>query len=214
MSQISGDLIRQKRQSEDNEAIQFPDSGEDGDSDDGTDNRYFFNRRRPYQRPNQLQYRPQRPQQYYNQGRPQRPNDFQISPSIQYEVQQVPGQYIQRPQNQNQFQRPNVYQQFPQNQQFQQFQRPPSNQFQSQQNAVQQRPTPAPQPLPPATTLSPEVSRCNMRCGESVTHEFDPVCGSDLQTYNNRGYLECARRCGVNAEFLRQGRCRPRIRPV
>jgi hypothetical protein len=47
------------------------------------------------------------------------------------------------------------------------------------------------------------VRSCNSKCGESVTHEFDPVCGTDNQTYNNRGYLECAKRCGVQTSFLR-----------
>jgi hypothetical protein len=67
-------------------------------------------------------------------------------------------------------------------------------------------------PLP--TTLYPAVQNCNNRCPESITPEYNPVCGSDQQTYNNRGFLECARRCGTNVQFVRDGRCEPIATPV
>lgn len=225
LSQSNGDVIRQKRQSEDGDAIYFPDSDDsddesDADSEIDTDNRYFSNhRRRPYKRPNRLQYQPQRqrPQQNQFQQRPQAPNQFQQRPQAPNQFQQRPqgqNQFQQRPQAPNQYQQPGGFQQLqqPSQNQYQFQQRPFPNQFQNQQQRPTQRPTQLPVPAP--TTLAPAVRTCNMRCGETTTNEFDPVCGSDLQTYNNRGYLECARRCGVATEFIRQGRCRPRITPV
>lgn len=51
-------------------------------------------------------------------------------------------------------------------------------------------------------TLSPEILACTKRC--VVTSEYNPVCGTNEETYTNLGKLECAKFCGIGMyrEFI------------
>jgi hypothetical protein len=60
---------------------------------------------------------------------------------------------------------------------------------------------------PVSTTLSPQLQSCIDDCKR--THEYNPLCGTDGQTYNNRGHLRCAMFCGVNVGLSRTGTCAP-----
>jgi len=39
---------------------------------------------------------------------------------------------------------------------------------------------------------------CNATCRERITNEYNPVCGSDSQTYQNRRFLDCVANCGIS----------------
>ncbi|KAL1500945.1 hypothetical protein ABEB36_006359 [Hypothenemus hampei] len=55
------------------------------------------------------------------------------------------------------------------------------------------------------TTASPQFARCMDSC-RTVQH-YNPVCGSDGQTYNNEFRLQCAQRCGQSVFLARGGSC-------
>ncbi|XP_022828176.1 mucin-2-like [Spodoptera litura] len=59
------------------------------------------------------------------------------------------------------------------------------------------------------TTLSPEIESCIESCPS--TPEFNPVCGTNGETYPNEGKLFCAKSCGVNVEIRRRSACPPPI---
>lgn len=53
-------------------------------------------------------------------------------------------------------------------------------------------------PTTPSTTTTaqpPQFTRCIETCPK--TAQYNPVCGSNRQTYNNISVLRCARRCGL-----------------
>ncbi|KAI5636271.1 hypothetical protein NE865_11035 [Phthorimaea operculella] len=56
-----------------------------------------------------------------------------------------------------------------------------------------------------STTQSAGMRRCIIRCPK--TPEYNPVCGTDLVTYNNPSHLTCAQNCGASVTMLRHGPC-------
>ncbi|KAL7010861.1 hypothetical protein ACKWTF_013981 [Chironomus riparius] len=122
-------------------------------------------------------------------------------------------QFGQNPQQGQQF--PNQQgQQFPnqqgqQGQQFQGQQGQQGQQFPNQQGQqVQQQ----------STTLAPQVQSCIERCIESTLSNYNPVCGSDNQTYQNQERFDCANDCGANLRKTQNGACPSRnattVRPT
>jgi len=70
----------------------------------------------------------------------------------------------------------------------------PTNQNQNQQ-----------QTFPPASNgeISEEQrNTCNTNCKERNTNEYNPVCGSDSLTYQNRRFLNCVANCGIRKRSL------------
>lgn len=43
---------------------------------------------------------------------------------------------------------------------------------------------------------------CNNNCRDRVTNDFNPVCGNDNMTYQNRRFLECVKDCGIRKYIL------------
>ncbi|KAG5883174.1 hypothetical protein JTB14_018191 [Gonioctena quinquepunctata] len=68
---------------------------------------------------------------------------------------------------------------------------------------------------PPATSgntngrPSPTLARCVDSCRTTTLAHYNPVCGSNGISYDNRAKLECAARCGTNVQFVRLGTCQP-----
>lgn len=128
----------------------------------------------------------QRPNQQFNQQRPNQGNFNQ-----------------QRP-NQGNFNQGGGNQQFNQGGQ----QRPAQggqqggNPQQFNQGGNQQQPTQPPTATQPPTTLAPVVQDCVDRCINSTPSQYNPVCGSDQQNYHNEERLLCARDCGVGEYFF------------
>ncbi|XP_074033309.1 uncharacterized protein [Leptinotarsa decemlineata] len=60
------------------------------------------------------------------------------------------------------------------------------------------------------TTRAPaSFRRCLTACRNLTTQEYNPVCGTNGETYHNRGALNCGARCGANVQFFRMGTCQP-----
>ncbi|KAF5297617.1 hypothetical protein FQR65_LT09944 [Abscondita terminalis] len=57
---------------------------------------------------------------------------------------------------------------------------------------------------PPANFAS-----CYGGCSASVLREYNPVCGSNQMTYDNRRLLACAQRCGLQVTEISQSTCAP-----
>ncbi|XP_050420702.1 insoluble matrix shell protein 4-like isoform X2 [Adelges cooleyi] len=53
----------------------------------------------------------------------------------------------------------------------------------------------------------PDRDACNARCRERVTGEYNPVCGTDAMTYQNRRFLECISDCGIQTNLSYNGKC-------
>ncbi|CAG9810055.1 unnamed protein product [Chironomus riparius] len=80
------------------------------------------------------------------------------------------------------------------------------------------RPRPArPTKTSPITTSSApdtnevpqHIQECIEECPRRTTSEYNPVCGTNDQTYNNSNQLICAADCGLNVQFRRVGACQP-----
>lgn len=74
-------------------------------------------------------------------------------------------------------------------------------------------PTGAPPPFT-TTTSANQVAANNARILQCIascpaTPQWNPVCGTDNQNYNNEGRLNCARDCGQTVEVLHLGTCAP-----
>lgn len=52
-------------------------------------------------------------------------------------------------------------------------------------------------PAPTANT-SPQFLRCIANC--QTTNQYNPVCGTDRQLYNNQARLDCANQCGAGGK--------------
>ncbi|KAG5668869.1 hypothetical protein PVAND_016789 [Polypedilum vanderplanki] len=128
----------------------------------------------------------------------QQPNQGQFGPQ-----QPQQGQFGQQQPQQGQFN-----QQQPQQGQFSQ-QQPNQGQFGQQQGQFgQQQPQQGQQQQQmPTTTLPPQVARCVEGCIESTPQTYNPVCGSDGQSYHNEERLNCANDCGARLTIARRGAC-------
>lgn len=58
----------------------------------------------------------------------------------------------------------------------------------------------APAPPPPRQPTTLAFRNCLGGC--QSTSQYNPVCGSDRQLYNNLGRLACANQCGAGIYFL------------
>ena len=50
---------------------------------------------------------------------------------------------------------------------------------------------------------------CYRSCQANVLKEFNPVCGSNQVTYDNRRLFNCAQRCGLQITEISQSTCTP-----
>ncbi|XP_070504979.1 uncharacterized protein [Chironomus tepperi] len=127
----------------------------------------------------------------------------QFQPQIQqFQPQNQPKQQLQTNRPQNQQNRPQIQQNRPQNQQIQ----PQTQQNRPQQNQQQQQIV--------STTVSPQVQACIDSCIESTAGQYNPVCGSDNQTYHNQERFNCALECGQRLQVSYLGACaRPTLPP-
>ncbi|CAH0720121.1 unnamed protein product, partial [Brenthis ino] len=71
--------------------------------------------------------------------------------------------------------------------------------------------TTTPSTNPAVFTLTAELRQCRGRC--PTTSEYNPVCGTNMQTYDNPSRLYCDQACGVNVSQLRSSRCPASIVP-
>ncbi|XP_017470818.1 PREDICTED: uncharacterized protein LOC108362393 [Rhagoletis zephyria] len=61
------------------------------------------------------------------------------------------------------------------------------------------------EPFIAATTASPAFLRCFGSC--PTTSEYNPICASNRQQYQNPQKFDCARRCGADIQIVRRGAC-------
>uniref|UniRef100_A0A336KWY9 CSON001626 protein n=1 Tax=Culicoides sonorensis TaxID=179676 RepID=A0A336KWY9_CULSO len=66
--------------------------------------------------------------------------------------------------------------------------------------------TQAPVGASTTTTLSPQTLDCIRLCPK--IYQYNPICGSNGVAYDNQSHLNCARKCGINVQFVRMGTCR------
>ncbi|XP_053604565.1 uncharacterized protein LOC128671817 isoform X1 [Plodia interpunctella] len=174
-SSAYGKAFRHKRQSDNNE--------------DGLDDRYGFENRRPWQNQNQL------PWQNQNGGGQSSWQNQNQNGGAQFPWQNQNGGRPWQNQNQNQGQSPWQNQ----NQNGGQGQFPWQNQNQN------QLPTTASTTQAPNGNGGSSNAECLRNC--PVTPEYNPVCGTDNVTYTNPGRLGCAQACGVSVSLLRSSPC-------
>ncbi|VVC37348.1 Kazal domain [Cinara cedri] len=60
---------------------------------------------------------------------------------------------------------------------------------------------------PPNQSTASNTSGCMDICKARTTQQYNPVCGTDAQTYQNRQNLDCVINCGIQTEFSYTGRC-------
>ncbi|XP_071564286.1 uncharacterized protein [Temnothorax nylanderi] len=76
-----------------------------------------------------------------------------------------------------------------------------------QSNGSQRIPSTSTPTIVTSTTLSNNdiYNACLDNC--PITHEYNPVCGTDNVDYTNPGGLGCAQRCGKDVTLNHYGRC-------
>nr|XP_014291768.1 uncharacterized protein LOC106690752 [Halyomorpha halys] len=57
--------------------------------------------------------------------------------------------------------------------------------------------------IPSGTFIFQVPGNCNC----PAPPQYDPVCGTDGNTYVNRQKLDCARKCGFDVQAVRMGAC-------
>uniref|UniRef100_A0A034WLJ9 Kazal-like domain-containing protein n=1 Tax=Bactrocera dorsalis TaxID=27457 RepID=A0A034WLJ9_BACDO len=60
-------------------------------------------------------------------------------------------------------------------------------------------------PFTAPTTASPQFLNCFGSC--PTTSEYNPVCASNQQQYQNPQKFDCARQCGADIQIVRRGAC-------
>ncbi|XP_068634040.1 uncharacterized protein [Battus philenor] len=68
---------------------------------------------------------------------------------------------------------------------------------------------------PSTTRNTPTEFDTQRQCIEScpTTSEYNPICGTNNVTYQNRGRMECAKACGVDVELKRLSPCPRPVAP-
>nr|ABG72718.1 protease inhibitor-like protein [Antheraea mylitta] len=56
-------------------------------------------------------------------------------------------------------------------------------------------------------TTTSSLDECKRSC--PVTPEYNPVCGTNNETFSNPGRLICAQACGENVKLARRAPCPP-----
>ncbi|KAF5297619.1 hypothetical protein FQR65_LT09946 [Abscondita terminalis] len=60
------------------------------------------------------------------------------------------------------------------------------------------------------TTRAPaQFANCFQNCRQRSTSQYNPVCGTNGESYTNMGLLRCAQSCGLRVEFASPGTCGP-----
>ncbi|XP_004533434.1 uncharacterized protein LOC101459186 isoform X2 [Ceratitis capitata] len=60
-------------------------------------------------------------------------------------------------------------------------------------------------PFTAPTTATPQFLDCFGNC--PTTSEYNPICASNQQQYQNPQKFDCARRCGADIQIVRRGAC-------
>ncbi|KAK4887825.1 hypothetical protein RN001_004096 [Aquatica leii] len=89
----------------------------------------------------------------------------------------------------------------------------PTNQRPTNQRPINQPPINQPPPITEratTTTLAPaQYTSCFQSCRGRTTPQYNPVCGSNGESFNNMGLLQCAQACGQRITFASPGTCGP-----